>query len=181
MGGWLKWPTIQISSVDRESAATKLETQWQQGGTRRVVKTRRSQQIGQGRAKPGRKGRDRQNSVRHRDGAPQKITILLTDSGKKTSAELVKRLRNTAAPTRNDQRIVVVVARGYPTQARPARWLQRERLLAALHGLIQKAVCENMHALGANLRKLASQAKICTPPGGALVAKICKLRTNTVY
>ena len=50
------------------------------------------------------------------DGAPQKITILLTDSGKKTSAELVKRLRNTAAPTRNDQRIVVVVARGYPTR-----------------------------------------------------------------
>ena len=36
-------------------------------------------------------------------------------------------------------------------------------------------VCENMHALGANLRKLAGQAKICTPPGGAVVAKICKL------
>ena len=27
-------------------------------------------------------------------------------------------------------------------------------------------VCENMHALGANLRKLPGQAKICTPPGG---------------
>ena len=27
-------------------------------------------------------------------------------------------------------------------------------------------VCENMHALGANLRKLAGQAKICTPPDG---------------
>ena len=27
-------------------------------------------------------------------------------------------------------------------------------------------VCENMHALGANLRKLPRQAKICTPPGG---------------
>ena len=36
-------------------------------------------------------------------------------------------------------------------------------------------VCENMHALGANLRKLPGQAKICTPPGGAVVAKICKL------
>ena len=32
-----------------------------------------------------------------------------------------------------------------------------------------------MHALGANLRKLPGQAKICTPPGGAVVAKICKL------
>ena len=29
-------------------------------------------------------------------------------------------------------------------------------------------VCENMHALGANLRKLPGQAKICTPPGGAV-------------
>ena len=29
--------------------------------------------------------------------------------------------------------------------------------------------------LGANLRKLSGQAKICTPPGGAMVAKICKL------
>eukprot|EP00964_Phaeocystis_antarctica_P041365 scaffold23653_cov96-Phaeocystis_antarctica.AAC.6 len=28
----------------------------------------------------------------------------------------------------------------------------------------------NMHALGANLRKLAGQAKLCTPPRGA---KIC--------
>ena len=27
-------------------------------------------------------------------------------------------------------------------------------------------VCENMQALGANLRKLPRQAKICTPPGG---------------
>ena len=36
-------------------------------------------------------------------------------------------------------------------------------------------VCENMHAIGANLRKLPGQAKICTPPGGAMVAKICKL------
>ena len=52
-------------------------------------------------------GRDRQNSC-HRQketrrslgGVPQKITILLTDSGKETSAELVKRLRITAAPTR---------------------------------------------------------------------------------
>ena len=29
-----------------------------------------------------------------------------------------------------------------------------------------------MHAFGANLRKLQLQAKICTPPGGAMVAKI---------
>ena len=40
-------------------------------------------------------------------------------------------------------------------------------------------VCENMHALGENLRKLLLQAKICTPPGGAMVAKICKLCTVT--
>ena len=33
-------------------------------------------------------------------------------------------------------------------------------------------VCENMHAFGANLRKLPRQAKICTPPGGAMLAKI---------
>ena len=36
-----------------------------------------------------------------------------------------------------------------------------------------------MHAFGANLRKLQLQAKICTPPGGAMVAKICKLCTVT--
>ena len=30
-----------------------------------------------------------------------------------------------------------------------------------------------MHGLGAKLRKLAGQAKICTPPGGEVIAKIC--------
>ena len=37
-------------------------------------------------------------------------------------------------------------------------------------------VSENMQGLGAKLRKLASQAKICTPPGGEVIAKICVLR-----
>ena len=34
-------------------------------------------------------------------------------------------------------------------------------------------VCENMQGLGAKLRKLAGQAKICTPLGGEVIAKIC--------
>ena len=33
-------------------------------------------------------------------------------------------------------------------------------------------VSENMQGLGAKLRKLPGQAKICTPPGGEVVAKI---------
>ena len=37
-------------------------------------------------------------------------------------------------------------------------------------------VCENMQGLGAKLRKLPGQAKICTPPGGEVIAKICVLR-----
>ena len=36
-------------------------------------------------------------------------------------------------------------------------------------------VSENMHTLGAKLRKLPRQAKICTPPGGEVIAKICVL------
>ena len=39
-----------------------------------------------------------------------------------------------------------------------------------------QVVSENMQGLGAKLRKLASQAKICTPPGGEVIAKICVLR-----
>ena len=34
-------------------------------------------------------------------------------------------------------------------------------------------VCENMQGFGAKLRKLPGQAKICTPPGGDVIAKIC--------
>ena len=34
-------------------------------------------------------------------------------------------------------------------------------------------VSENMQGLGAKLRKLPRQAKICTPPGGEVIAKIC--------
>ena len=39
-------------------------------------------------------------------------------------------------------------------------------------------VSENMQGLGAKLRKLASQAKICTQPGGEVVAKMCVLRSK---
>ena len=42
-------------------------------------------------------------------------------------------------------------------------------------------VSENMQGLGAKLRKLASQAKICTPPGGEVIAKICVLRSKDLY
>ena len=34
-------------------------------------------------------------------------------------------------------------------------------------------VCEKMQGLAAKLRKLAGQAKICTPLGGEVIAKIC--------
>ena len=37
-------------------------------------------------------------------------------------------------------------------------------------------VSENMQGLGAKLRKLPGQAKICTPLGGEVIAKICVLR-----
>ena len=77
-------------------------------------------------------GRDRQNSC-HREketrrslgGAPQKITILLTDAEKKASAESVKRLRNTAASTRNNNALFVVAtcirskATGHTTSTDP--------------------------------------------------------------
>ena len=42
-------------------------------------------------------------------------------------------------------------------------------------------VCENMQGLGARLRKLPRQAKICTPPGGEVIAKICVLRSKDLY
>ena len=42
-------------------------------------------------------------------------------------------------------------------------------------------VSENMQGLGAKLRKLPGQAKICTPPGGEVIAKICVLRSKDLY
>ena len=42
-------------------------------------------------------------------------------------------------------------------------------------------VSENMQGLGAKLRKLPGQAKICTPPGGEVIAKICVLRFKDLY
>ena len=48
-------------------------------------------------------------------------------------------------------------------------------------GIFEAVVCENMHAyrfLAQTCESCAAvQAKICTPPGGAMVAKICKLCT----
>ena len=38
-----------------------------------------------------------------------------------------------------------------------------------------------MQGLGAKLRKLPGQAKICTPPGGEVIAKICVLRSKDLY
>ena len=34
---------------------------------------------------------------------------------------------------------------------------------------------------GRELRKLTRQAKICTPPGGEVIAKICVLRSKDLY
>ena len=34
---------------------------------------------------------------------------------------------------------------------------------------------------GRKLRKLTRQAKICTPPGGEVIAKICVLRSKDLY
>ena len=42
-------------------------------------------------------------------------------------------------------------------------------------------VSKNMQGLGAKLRKLPGQAKICTPPGGEVIAKICVLRSKDLY
>ena len=47
------------------------------------------------------------------------------------------------------------------------------RRAARARGARTGVVSENMQGLGAKLRKLAGQAKICTPPGGEVIAKIC--------
>ena len=46
---------------------------------------------------------------------------------------------------------------------------KREKEILSRTGVVS----ENMQGLGAKLRKLAGQAKICTPPGGEVIAKIC--------
>ena len=46
---------------------------------------------------------------------------------------------------------------------------KREKEILSRTGVVS----ENMQGLGAKLRKLAGQAKICTPLGGEVIAKIC--------
>ena len=53
------------------------------------------------------------------------------------------------------------------------RWLYR---LVAYGGSMRKYA-----RFGRELRKLTRQAKICTPPGGEVIAKICVLRSKDLY
>ena len=83
------------------------------------------------------------------------------------SSEVALRLR--PAPPGAQRRACV---RSCPFAGGARRGLDEEEVARFAPAYRTGVLCENMQGLGARLRKLPGQAKICTPPGGEVIANM---------